>query len=228
MLLWIPHVEAVINAHHDLEFKNLKSLTLLDKSDPSCIRFMEWVIQHAHNLQIIEAINLTAYRQLLSRTLRQRPLKKVGFHCTIEPQHDEYQFLQHHVQLGAESHLQEIRCILHSISEGHDSWIFLIPKLTQLKTLELCFESNHLVMMQLKTFLEKVSEVCMTHEKVIVKSIVFPLSSKWIRHLSKHRNLQEMIIDTTHIPDHLMNELESFSYLKRLHLKYHIKDWHSL
>ncbi|CDH54733.1 predicted protein [Lichtheimia corymbifera JMRC:FSU:9682] len=185
---------------------------------------MRWVIQHAPSLRSIETMNLTGY----GRILHQRPLKKIGFFCAIgQPQQEEYQFLQHHAQLGAESHLQEIKCILHSISE-RDSWIFLIPKLTQLKTLELCFARNDLSIELLKTFLQKVSEGCMALENVAVKSIVFPSSSEWIRHLSNHRDLQEMIIDTTHIPDHLMIELEGFSHLKRLDLKYHIKDWHSL
>ncbi|KAJ8657607.1 hypothetical protein O0I10_006671 [Lichtheimia ornata] len=225
LLLYIPHVETFLG-RDDVEFKQLKSLRFPDSSDPSFITFMEWVIEHAPNLESIDAIDLGAHTNVFNSTLRRRPLKRIGFRSTLEPQQHVYQFLRHHVRLGDKSHLQAVKCILHSISE-HDSWIFLITELTQLKTLELRFKSND-ALMGLDTFIHQVSEGCIGLEKVILKSTFFPSSSQWIHDLSKHRNLQEIIIDTTHIPDHLMIALQAFSHLKLLHLKYDIKDWHSL
>ncbi|CDH60783.1 predicted protein [Lichtheimia corymbifera JMRC:FSU:9682] len=223
--LSIPHVETYLD-RQDVEFKQLRSLTIPDVSQDSFMRFIDWVIQHAPNLQSIEGMDLTAHGHILSNTLRHRPFKRIGLHCTLQRQEDEYLFLYRHVRLGAQSSIEEIKCIIHCIDE-YRPWIFFIPRLTQLKTLELCFVYDN-PFFELDLFINAVSEGCIGLEKVIVKSTLLPSFSDWIRHLSKHRNLQEMIIDTTDIPDHYMIALLGFSHLKLLHLKYHIKNWDSL
>lgn len=210
----------------NVELKQLKSLSFGDESRHGLLEFIEWVVQHAPNLESVETVDPKAWPHMLNGILRYRPLKRIGLYCASYHQPEEYAFFHHHIQLGAESHLQSLQCTFRHIRK-HDSWIYLIPKLTQLKTLELSSRSGF-YMSTLDTFIKAVSEGCIGLERLIVKSRVCFSSSEWIHDLSKHRNLQEIIVDTAHIPDHFLTALEAFPHLKLIHPKYDVKNWDSL
>lgn len=223
-------------ANRDIQFNQLRSLSYENGTQRAFIDFMNWIIDHAPNLRSVETIHGAMQRHHLNSTLRERPLQRIGFYSTFTEQPSEHQFIQHHVQLGAGSHLQEIKCTFYDYILN-DSWVALIPRLTELKTIELCFHDDAEVD-GLDAFIQQVANGCIGLEKVIMKAFEFPYPYDWIRPLAEHPNLQELIIekedDTSanlmlgvnhDIPYDLLIALESFTHLKTLHLKYDISNW---
>ncbi|CDH60861.1 predicted protein [Lichtheimia corymbifera JMRC:FSU:9682] len=220
----------------DIQFSHLRTLSYEDRKKSTFIHFIDWVIEHAPNLRSVETIHGPMQRRHLDSTLRYRPLQRIGLYSTTMGETNEHPFLQYHLQLGTRSHLQEIKCTFLGFIRN-DTWLALIPQLTQLKTLELCFHDN-VSPSGLKVFIQQVANGCIGLEKVILKAIYFPYPYDWISALAKHPNLKELVVDMEAdtavnlmlgveqgLPKELYIALEAFAHLKTLYLKHDIGNW---
>lgn len=205
-----------------VQFNNLRSLSYRYQPHYRSIDFYEWILQCAPNLESVETVNAATQRHVLDRTFSDDgPLKRIGLYCARDEQQPyERQFLKRHIQRGVESRLEHLKCTLERTIRDR-TWVYLIPQLNQLKTLEVAFTADGKIH-ELGKFLKQVACGCTALEKVIFKTKYFPPSSEWILHLATHRTLQHLVIDTEDIPDDLTTHLEAFGHLKSLHLNHDI------
>lgn len=218
------------NLFGPVEFKQLKSLSIPAYFEDRMIFFILWVIAHSPNLESLETLASHMTMQRLLPLLQDRPLKRIGFYYRHNYQHHEKRFLEDHIKLGSESRLEAFKCTfggMDGIVITSVSWLKLVPKLTQLKILEIHITSD-IEIPGFCTFIQQVSTGCTALEKAIFKWACFNYTNMDIRALSNLQNLQELIIETADVPSHFMRHLTSFRHIKVLHLKYNIKDWNAL
>lgn len=218
------------NCFGPVEFTQLKSLSIPPYFEDRMVHFIQWVVVHAPNLESLETIASGTALHHLMDLLRDRPSKRIGFFYSRNYQHHEKRFLEDHIQRGTESHLEALKCTfggMNAIVITPASWINLIPMLKQLKKLELHMTSD-IMIRGFSTFIQQVSDGCGALEKVMLTWMCFNYTNMDIRPLSRHWNLQEVIVDAVDIPSHFMRHLTSFRHLKVLHLKYNIIDWNAL
>lgn len=204
-----------IFADDGIVFSQLRSLRLPRNLKPHAMGVLEWMISHAPNMEYVESI-CGGVRGRILNALLSRPVRTVTLECSELSTHvDEKRFLNHHVQLGRESSLQNVKCtIFNLLYEGAD-WVFLIPLLQQLKTLELDVTYNNNVRL-LNALFAAISRGCKSLEKLTLAFRPFPFS---ILPLSEHPRLKHLVIDSFRLPNGIIISLRRFQHLDSLHLK---------
>ncbi|CDS09581.1 hypothetical protein LRAMOSA10941 [Lichtheimia ramosa] len=134
------HLDIPVPFNENLVFE-LKQLRSFQYNSRYYLPFIDWVINHAPNLESIQLPSDMQHTDNL-RTLMHRPLGRIELECASRHQPDHWQYLQHHIQLGNESRLEEIKCDISLIQNG--SWMYLIPQLNHLKSLELVFQFDEM------------------------------------------------------------------------------------
>ncbi|KAI7873822.1 hypothetical protein K492DRAFT_211916 [Lichtheimia hyalospora FSU 10163] len=211
--------------NQNLEFKRLKSLTYRSHGSSGCSPSIEWVINHSLNLESYSNSRGPVTGPCL-RTLMHRPLRRIELECINSPQNYEYEFIQHHVKLGVESHLQELKCHIHGCTKD-SLWIHSISGLKQLKSLELHVgydliksgrDGENIDVHALARLSINLSQGCPSLEKITVLTRLGP-SKEWILPLSNHASLKHLVIGASTVPNDTLVELERFRSLELLHLK---------
>lgn len=206
------------------QLKRLRSFHYEAPRSPNYIPFIEWVVNHAPNLESVKLIcSLREMHNL--RILTRRALRRMELACTAFHQPDHWQYLQHHVQLGNESHLKEIKCSIGVLLLDR-SWMYLIPQLNYLKSLELHFQHG-LKALDHTTFMTELSRGCDALETLTIIGGRFT-SDAWIHPLLLHGNLRKLVIHGSQLSDEVMLALEEFHHLECLHLKLYKIHWNAM
>lgn len=215
------------------ELKQLRSFQFQTYGSPDYVPFIDWVINHAPNLESAKLLLPRTQHIPYLRTLMHRPLRRIELtseyvfyqpDLSLQPNHSQY--LQHHIQLGNKSHLKEIKCCIRS-DIPDDSWMNWIPKLNHLRSLVLDCQYSIRNVDNLNTFMTELSCGCAALETITMISRLFD-SDAWIHPLTLHRSLRKLVIQSSKLSDDMLIAFEDFHYLDCLHLKLKKFDWNSI
>ncbi|KAJ8657569.1 hypothetical protein O0I10_006633 [Lichtheimia ornata] len=183
-------------ASQKVTFKRLRQINYLDDSQESLVSFLLWMIQHAPCLESVETV--AGLRQAPIMEALTQPdhqhIKRLGMKVSDFPVDEEDELIQHHVDLGQQSNLKELKIDIPSQFDYEDSWISLVPRLTQLTTIEFC--TSHMNAYGcLGSFMEQLANGCPALEKLIMsdESLLMTFSDLYPMH--RHRNLKHIVID---------------------------------
>ncbi|CDS11782.1 hypothetical protein LRAMOSA04045 [Lichtheimia ramosa] len=206
------------------ELKQLQSFEFESRRPCDSTPFIDWVINHAPNLESVKLLLFGTQHTHNLRTLMHQSLRRIELTCEPLHQPDHSRYLQHHIQLGKESHLKEIKCYI-SLYFVNGSWMYLIPKLNHLRSLELDFQFDKIL--DHNTFMMELSRGCAALESITIISKRFN-SHTWIHPLTLHRNLRKLVIHGSRLSNTMLIELEDFHHLDCLHLKLYTFQWNSI
>lgn len=186
---------------------------------PDTARLMRWIISRSPEIGLVEAFDGYVNGTILD-DLAARPMKEIinlRYSAKSITEH-EYRFVKHHLELGMDSSLQVIKCTIGSLPKNSVGWIYLIPALKQLTSLDLSFENDALVKLsKLEDFLRLVARGCDSLQNVTLNLRYWIPRQEWILPLSQHPHLKSMVIVSHSIPSEEL--LEHFRHLDLLHLK---------
>lgn len=101
------------------------------------VDFIQWIILRAPTIQFVEAIGGGVQAPIL-QNLTHRHVKRINLEwATFSGDLDQHEFLQHHVHLGKNSPLQDLKCDIVKPFTSRECWLYLIPDLQQLKSFEI-------------------------------------------------------------------------------------------
>ncbi|KAI7874672.1 hypothetical protein K492DRAFT_240716 [Lichtheimia hyalospora FSU 10163] len=208
----------------DIELKRLESLVYSAYAEPECMQSILWIIQHAPNLNAVKTTSGSGMGRVLPM-LKHRPIRSIQLACPSSQQQNEYDFIEHHVNLGMDSTLQEIKCIIDQPSSD-DHWIRLIPGLKQLKSLELLFRHDlpfeyYIDIDELSELILKLAHGCPSLENLTLhfgRSYPVP-SLEWILPLSNHPHLKHLVFEADSGPKDMFTYLRRFQHVGKVHVK---------
>lgn len=200
-------------------FNQLRSLRFPHTMMEDMISLVRWIILRAPNIEYVKSIGGGCVDREILNALIGRPVRSIELECSIfSSEVDIHRFLGHHVQLGAASSLQDVKCLITNPPPNSGASVFPISRLEQLKTLELSLAYlGDEELMEILILL--VSRGCSSLEEVTLTFPPFVLPVKWILPLSEHPHLKNLIILSGMIPYDRFNDLECFGHLDLLHLK---------
>lgn len=209
MILQQQHTEQVT-------FKQLRHIRYPTDSSHDYIPLLIWLIQRAPRLESVGTVHHTSVFEELKDPKHQH-FKGVGLKANRSPQLSERQFMQHHLDLGNLSTLEEI----HLRIERHvlaGSWLLLIPKLTQLKHLQVFYEGRRVMRKVISPFISRIAYECPGLEQFTLTSGTFPIEYSDFSAMAHHGNLKTLVIDAPGM-DGDESMLRSFvSLFQRLHV----------
>ncbi|KAJ8658049.1 hypothetical protein O0I10_006320 [Lichtheimia ornata] len=199
-------------------FKVLRQINYLHDSEESLISFLLWMIQHAPCLESVETISGIDQAPIMEELTRSnhKHLKRLGMKASLFPADVEEGFMQHHVNLGQQSNLTELKIEI-PIEFKYDSWIALVPRLTQLTTIEFC-TSRMYGFKSLDSLMPQLANGCPALEKLIMSSEMEPMRFSDLYPMDRHRNLKHIIIKCEDIYGGGTTFRERFTNIESLHL----------
>ncbi|CDH57707.1 predicted protein [Lichtheimia corymbifera JMRC:FSU:9682] len=200
-------------------FNQLCSLRFPHTMAADMINLLRWIILRAPNIEYVKSIGGGCVEGEILNALIGRPVRSIELECSIfSSEVDIHRFLSHHVQLGAASSLQDVKCLITNPPAHSGASVFPISRLQKLKTLELSLAYlGDEGLMEILILL--VSRGRNSVEKVTLTFPPFVLPVKWILPLSEHPHLKNLIIVSGRIPHDRFKDLECFRHLDLLHLK---------
>lgn len=143
---------------------------------------------------------------------------------------DEERLIQHHLDLGQRSSLTEMKIRIPE-NFSYDSWLAVIPHLSQLTTLEVNAEGCYQGFSErIYPLMEMLADGCPALEQLT-------MIRGWPMHLSDlypmdcHRNLKRIVIDCSELRGDASTFCQRFTNIESLHLRvggYRLKDIDSL
>lgn len=191
------------------------------------MKVIEWIVLRAPNIEFVDVTDGGVLGIILHALIHQRirgiTLVSSGPSNSVE----EYEFLEHHAQLGVNSSLQEMKCNIYESFSGGGDWLHLIPKLQQLKSLELSLlRDNNLGL--LTKLVPLVARGCISLEKITFNVLSFSSFGDWLLPLSQHPHLRSLLIASDMVSNDTLMTLQRFRHLESLHLKLNSFDWKAI
>lgn len=193
--------------------------------------FLIWMIQHAPNLESIDTL-WGRYQQPVLQALLEHPrFKHIGFGLppmSYDHVESEKQFIIHHLSLGDRSNLQKITIHFEGAFES-DDWLYMVPRLTQLKALELQFDCS-IRLLHAIPFIFKLAETCIGLEQLTLACDGATINQTTFNydHLGKMQinpNLRRLVIDAEALKGHPSAIGSNFDALESLHLRLYAFNW---
>ncbi|KAJ8652807.1 hypothetical protein O0I10_011546 [Lichtheimia ornata] len=173
-------------------FNKLREIRYPANVNPRFISFVLWVIQHAPQLESVETVAGPAQERVFEELMKPTHphLKRVGMKSDRIGCDGEKEFMQHHVDIGNRSKLQEIKVILSHRSP----WLSYLPKLSQLSSLELCPDTKNVFPILVK-FIEDLKDGCPALEQLTFTShLKSMVTYEDLIPMRVHHNLKRIII----------------------------------
>lgn len=193
--------------------------------------FLIWMIQHAPNLESIDTVWSSGQQPVVQALLKHRRFKHIGFRSPSMTPVCEKQFITHHLSLGDRSNLQKMTIHVEG-GFGSDAWLYMVPRLTQLKALELQFDrSSRLV--DAIPFMFKLAETCIGLEQLMLACDGATINQTTFNydHLGKiqiNPNLRRLVIDAEALEGHPSAIGSNFDGLESLHLRLYAFNWEDM
>lgn len=192
------------------------------------VDFIQWIILRAPNIQFVEAISGGVEGTLL-QMLTHRHVKRINLEwSTLSMSQGQHEFLQHHVHLGKTSPLLDLKCDIVWPFTGRECWLYLIPELQQLKSLEIFVAYYDRDEDEWINLLSHVARGCSSLEKITFTFSTFCSPREWILPLSQHPHLKSLVIVSGVVSNDMLPTLEHFRHLESLHLKLRSFDWKAI
>lgn len=209
-------------------FKRLRQIHYPPDVDESLVSFLLWVIQHAPHLEFVDTVAGHQQTRIMQELIRPEHahIKRLGMEVRPSRFHKEEEFIQHHMRLGQQSNLTEMKIYLPP-QYLHDSWLRLIPRLTQLVTLEFCAILNHLAFKSLSPLMEKLADGCPALEQLTMTSNLHVIRLSDLYPMDRHRNLKGIVINCQEMLGDTSTFRQRFTNIESLHLtlcRYRLED----
>ncbi|KAJ8657566.1 hypothetical protein O0I10_006630 [Lichtheimia ornata] len=208
-------------ARQQATFRQLRQIAYPFDAEEGLVTFILWMMQRAPHLESIETVAGPQQTRIMQELLKptHSNLKRLGMQASPSILEDEKRLIQHHLDLGQQSNLTEMKIELSKDLLDQPSFISMIPGLTQLTKLEL-YTISGCPLRFWKSTLEQLATGCPALEQLTVtttkRSETVFLSE--ICYVSSHPNLKRIIIDATEVCGDALEFCELFPNLESLHL----------
>lgn len=145
--------------------------------------------------------------------------------ASIFPGDEQEELVQHHLDLGQGSNLTELKIQIPSELE-EDSWISLVPRLTQLTTTEFCTTLCY-GFKALESVMPLFADGCPALETLIMTNELEVMDFRDLYPMDRHRNLKHIVISCSEIYGNASMVRRRFTSIKSLHLsaiRYNLED----
>ncbi|KAJ8652817.1 hypothetical protein O0I10_011556 [Lichtheimia ornata] len=180
------------DATKKVTFNNLREIQYPANVNDRFITFAMWMMQHAPQLESMGTVTGPGQQRVFQELMKpaHSHVKRIVMKADREECDEEEEFIQHHVDLGVRSKLQEIKVIL-----SHSSpWLWSLPYLSKLTSLELCGEGFGAFEI-LEEFTEELNDGCPALEQLtLTNNTGSPGSFYDVIPMCLHRNLKRIII----------------------------------
>ncbi|CDH59316.1 predicted protein [Lichtheimia corymbifera JMRC:FSU:9682] len=186
-------------ASQKVTFKQLRQINHLDDSDDSLVSFLLWMIQHAPYLESVETVAGPEQIPIMHELTQPQHahVKRLGMQASLFPVGEEEDLIQYHIDLGKQSNLTELKIHIPREFEN-DSWIALVPQLTQLETIEFC--TNRMDGFKpLDVLMPHLADGCPALETLIMTSKADIVDFSDLYPMDRHRNLKHIVINCSDI-----------------------------
>lgn len=216
-------------------FKQLRQIHFLKDADESLTPFVLWMIQHAPHLESVETVFGPQQASIMQELTRPQHanLKRLRMQANYYPSgyEGEERLIKHHLELGQQSNLTELKIhISHRVLK--ETWLILIPRLTQLTTLEFSTLLDHHTLESLQQSLMKdLADGCPSLEQLTMISGRYPMDFGVLYPMDRHTNLKSIVINCPEIHGDVSSFSQRFTKIESLHLsvcKYSLADIDSL
>ena len=208
----------------DVTFKRLRQIDYLFNLNDSFISFITWMIQRAPYLESVETVQTPSQSPIFQELIRpnRSHLKRIGLRTTLEDTSEEAQFIRHHLELGNQSSLKELKIHIEEDFLPHP-WCSLIPLLSQLTTIEIRHEPQRRTRKS-RAFMEYLVRGCPALEQFIFSTTIPSIIYRDLHPMQHHKNLKRIFINAVAISGDAFDFCKRFKHLESLHLSLIIVD----
>ncbi|CDH54805.1 predicted protein [Lichtheimia corymbifera JMRC:FSU:9682] len=202
-------------AQTDTSFKRLGSIEFSGAEADVCSPVITWAISNARSLKSIVIHQSYIQSNVSNAMIQSKHLSKLKIFqdSTDEDYEGIIRFLEHHIQLGDQSMLEEI--ITYEISPEME-WIPLVPRLKRLKKLKFLVND---IPEDCIPLIEAIARGCPALKKLILGMPFAELADGLLEPLRNHPSLEILKIGTKSLrADHVIT-LCTFTNLKSLELE---------
>lgn len=218
--------------HHestlDIIFMRLRQIHYPAHAVECYMPFIVWLLQHAPQLESIQTVHgrlqEPVFEELMSGT--HRHFKSIGLKANSRSQRNEQQFIQYHLNLGHQSNLEEIHIEIEE-EPPSDSWILLIPQLTQLSHIEVRFgespgtDGEGTRYGEVASFISNIASGCPGMKRFTLTAPTSEVHYTIFPTMAAHTNLKMLVITAHHLSgadSRLPSSIQGFQQLQVLHL----------
>lgn len=199
-----------------ISFENLETLRFAEEDD-STMPCLEWIMTNAPKLESISLPESFYTTNILAPLKNVKHLKKIRINDANGYSDDGAmeQFLNHHIALGDQSTLEEVKIYFDTYDMTSVSWLPLLSQLKRLKTLHLFSE---FVKGQCASFLNQLGKGCPALEHLTLGYDQANFEHGMIAAFGTHPNLKEFHIGAMDLSESELRCLADFPKLKRAYV----------
>lgn len=190
------------------------------------------MIQHAPQLESVETIAGPEQAPIMQELIQSQHahLKRLGMRASLSRSEDEKQLIQHHMRLGKQSNLREMKIYI-PYQFVHDSWLALVPRLTQLVTLEFYTAQKYDGFKSLSPLMAKLAYGCPALEQLIMTCKNRIIGLGHLYPMDRHRNLKRIVVNCSEVRGDASTFCQRFTNIESFHLslcRYRLEDINTL
>lgn len=189
--------------------------------------FLLWIIQRAPKLESVDAQESNVQESVIQALLKHPHVNHIGFRVPPMSRRNEEEFIQHHLALGDQSNLQRMRIHFINGDISADSWLHMVPRLTQLKAIQLQFVYPNHVKSAMPLILE-LGESCLSLEQFTLACEERVIDYNLISWIMLHPNIKRLVIDAEALEGDPSAIVHHFDELASLHLRLYTFNWEDI